>query len=353
VTIAIVTEIDDHFAGKLSPDTYHGVVLLLRRLTPFVKVNDKISNDYNVNFVTKNIIKLVQGDNKMDQNQLTAMTFRRVKEAIEKVAVGNGPLPDVSDENITTVAEDYAARIVSDVFGGKTPATSQFVEKYYEMDPDTEDLLDNGSLVVDGMKVLIEDPKFRVGIPNIMKPEQISNARVTNRWATVEQTKIRDRILSFVAVYGDGVKRKVVHPVDLAWLVKKDSIPRIDTIMTTEGVFLDEKPTAKMVAFLKERMKYMGENFDPKFHKIQTGIDGDVIPLAEYLVNEGLIPEDGSEYTVWNSEGTGVFTGTSRSIVAWAEELYYVGDKYEGFKVGREGVIDSVSLKEFVEEYDG
>lgn len=346
----VVGRMEDVFEIRIGTHEYVNIMLLLRNLVKFVRSHRTEENDHEVLGVTGNIIKLVQGDTRMDHNQLTAMTFHRVKEAIEKVARNTGQ--NFGDQNIVNVAEEYSAKILADVFGGEVPANSQFVDKYYEMDPVTEDLLDNGSLVVDGMKVLIEDPQFRAEITNIMKPEQISKARMTNRWATVEQSKVRDRILSFVAVYGDGIKRKVVHPVDLAWLAKKDSIPRIDTIMTTEGVFLYEKPTAKMVAFLKERMKYMGENFDPKFHKIQTGIDGDVIPLAEYLINEGVIAEDGAQYTVWNEEGAEVFVGTPRSILGWAAELSDAGgSKYVGFSVTRVGDVTGHTLEKFVEDH--
>lgn len=347
----VTEQIEDMLDYNLSDDNAYRIVLILRGLIQFVRTHYFDENEHEVIVVTGNIIKLVQGDNKMDQNQLTAMTFRRVKEAIERVALSTDP--NFGDERITTVAEDYANRIVTDVFGGKSKfelRSSQFVDQYYEMDPETEDLLDNGSLVIDGMKVLLEDPQFRTNIHDGMSAYEISGARMTNRWATVEKAKLVDGNLSFVGVYDDGIKRKVVREIRLAWLVKKDSIPRIDSLMNLEGMCLDEMPTAKMVAFLKHRMK-VAMHFDAEGLKIQTGIDGDVIPLTDYLVNEGVIPEDGTEYAVYNEEGTTVFTGTPRSIEGWAVELSDAGgDKYGGFEVGREGMMGGVSLTAFMEE---
>jgi len=352
-----VTErIEDVFEGRIGPNEYATIVRLLRGLVEFVRTHRFDENDHEVMVVTGNIIKLVQGDNKMNKNQLAAMTFRRVKEAITRVALGS----DFGDDRITTVAEQYTYKIMTDVFGGKTPfeiQSSQFVEKLYEMDPETEDVLDNGTLVIDGMKVLIEAPSLRHAIYEGMTPDEISEARVTNRWATVEKSKVVDGRLSFVAVYEDGIKRKVVQQVDLAWIVKKDSIPRIDTLMTAEGHFREEMTTEKLVYFLKGRMKVI-RDFDPKIFKVQTGIDGDVVPLEEYLVTEGVIPtqdggaeEDDTEYTVWNEAGSPAIRGTIRVILNWAIALLQASGTYEGYEVGREGMMGGVSLKEFVEEH--
>lgn len=348
----VTEQIEDIVEGRVGSGEYVTIVQLLRGLVRFVRTHRFEENDQEVIVVTGNIIKLVQGDKKMDQNQLSAMTFRRVKEAISKVALGS----DFGDDRITTVAEDYANRIVSDVFGGKSKfevRSSQFVDKYYEMDPETEDVLDNGSLVIDGMKVLLEDPAFRQKIHEDMAPYEISAARVTNRWATVENRKLIGANISFIAVYGDGIKRKVSLAVEHAWIVKKDSIPRIDTLMTNEGTYLSELPTAKMVAYLQDRIK-VAMRFNLGEYKIQTGIDGDVIPLTKYLVEEGAIPEDGTEYTVWNVEGNVVFTGISRSVTEWAVELFDDGvDKYAGFEVGQEGMMGGISLAEFMREHGG
>jgi hypothetical protein len=230
----------------------------------------------------------------MKKNDLVSMVYSRIAGAVNRLeerlnyGVLDGPAP-------SDIMEDCAVRIVEDVFSGKISAGSDLVSRYYEMDPETEDVLHNGTLVIDGMKVLIEAVDLKVDIAEDMTEFANHTARKTNRWATVTESKIVDYKdgphLAFVGVYDDGVKRKISYPVDYAWFVKKDSIPRIDTLMNLEGMLLEEAPTAKMVAFLKDRMK-VAMYFDAKQLKIQTGIDGDVIPLEEYLIDEGVGGEE-------------------------------------------------------------
>lgn len=296
----VTEQIEDVFEGRVGSNEYTAIVRLLKELVLFVRTHWTVENDNEVIVVTGKIIKLVQGDNKMDKNQLVAMTFRRVQKAIQEV-VRNGV--DFTDDRIADVADEYAAKIVTDVFGGKIPfeiQSSQFVDKYYEMDPETEDLLDNGTLVVDGMEVLVESPSLREEIHDRMSAADISKARMKNRWATVENSKIRDGILSFVALYEDGIKRKVVQQSDLAWLVKKDSIPMI----------------------------------------------------AED-VSAGTGEKDHINYVVWNKGGIPVFVGTISAVLDWVAELPEVFDWHVGFEVSPEDVRATVSLKEFVEENNG
>lgn len=347
----VAEQLEDTFEGRIGPNEYAAIVKMLKGLVEFVRTHRFEENDHQVIVTTGDIIKLVQGDNKMNKNKLQAMTFRRVQEAIQEVAWR--PVTP-TNEVVDTVAEAYAAKIVSDVFGGKVPTSAEYVDKYYEMDPESEDLLDNGSLVIDGMKVLIEDPDFRQNIYDGMTALEISNARMTNRWATVEKAKLLGDRLSFVGVYDDGIKRKVVREIALAWLVKKDSIPRIDTLMNLDGVLLDEMPTAKMVAYLKDRMK-VAMHFDVKQLKIQTGYDGDIIPMEQYLVDEGIVAVQGEEdnYEVFNEEGNSCFFGSIEEVCTWARGLADYGDaKYAGFEVTHSTQADT-TLEEFMQQHGG
>lgn len=382
---AVVTEIDDRFGGSLSSDAYHKVVLALRTYALFVRGNDDETNVNQSYYTTQLIINIVQGDNKMDKNQLTAMVYRRVIEAMNKAEHGavNGyePGPLASD-----IAEDTSVRIVEDVFGGKVPnQTSEYVDEYYEMDPETEDLLDNGTLIMDGMVVLAENPTSRTSVPTEDSgPAKVTDARMRNRWAKVENSKVYNdqngTMLSFVAVYEDGVKRKRTCTVGHAWLVKKDSVPRIDTLMTDEGGVLESMTTAKMVAFFKDRMKFMGEHFNPIGYKIQTGIDGDVIPLDEYLIAEGVMAGSTEKtastrefgdyslvlggptskefaslvYEVFEKDdGNCVLVGASDDVLAWAEGVYKQTGDYDGFTVRRGDGFEDVELAEFVRNHNG
>ena len=118
--------------------------------------------------------------------------------------------------------------------------SSLFVDKFYEMDPQFEDLLPDGTYLQDGMVVLVEDSFIRADPSNDNKYE-IERARETNRWATVSHIKVMKRwehddmgrvlgesspLVSFVATYGDGTKKKRSYDASYAWIVKLDSMPK-------------------------------------------------------------------------------------------------------------------------------
>ena len=117
-------------------------------------------------------------------------------------------------------------------------STSLFVSKFYEMDPQFEDLLANGKDLKDGMIILLEDSMFR-GDPDSTSPYEQEKVREINRWCTVSQVNIQRRfdtdelgrviqeaspLVSFVATYGDGVKKKRSYDSSYAWIVKLESM---------------------------------------------------------------------------------------------------------------------------------
>lgn len=285
-----VDQLNGHFKFKLSLHTQYQITLVLRKVALLAKQHAV----FDLHEYSGMIIEFVQGDVNMDNMQQTSdMILRRVREALEKVT------GSVSNVTKADVAIECTDRIVSDVFGNKPPVNPTYVGKYYEMDPETEDVLHNGNLLMNGMKVLIEDPSLRMRIHDRMTEEETSKARMMNRWATVTEFRQTNALkadapmISFIALYEDGVKRRVDVLQAYAWIVRKDSIPRIDTLMTLEGHILERYPTAMMVEYLDHRVK-VTPSFDPKQLKIQTGIDGDVISLQEYLVAEGVIDEEES-----------------------------------------------------------
>jgi hypothetical protein len=97
------------------------------------------------------------------------------------------------------------------------------VPKYYQMDPETEDLLPNGSSLANGMKVLLADPDER-GRPEKTEDWELDRALERNRWCTITDLKIKGQLVIFVAVYADGTKRKRKSYLHHSWLVKIDSI---------------------------------------------------------------------------------------------------------------------------------
>jgi len=112
-----------------------------------------------------------------------------------------------------------------------------FVDKYYEMDPQTEDLLHDSGMLEEDMVVLIADSKYRAHINEVSlsSDENVDHARKFNRWATVTYRVVwSDYSVSFVAVYEDGTKRKFHVSQHCAWFVKLNSLPSPRLTDTTD-----------------------------------------------------------------------------------------------------------------------
>lgn len=130
---------------------------------------------------------------------------------------------------------------------------SQFVDKYFEMDPKTDDMIRKGTLLMEGMTVLLESSEWRIrlvqeGQPVVLREgyAETEQARRWNRWVTVEDLGWGGPdICSFVGVYSDGTKKLIQVPENCAWYVKKSSIP------DPEALALEEEAQAK--ADLQER----------------------------------------------------------------------------------------------------
>jgi|SRR5215204_4998258 len=100
-----------------------------------------------------------------------------------------------------------------------------FVDKYYEMNPGEEDLLPDGSFLVDGMRVLFGDPSLRIDVYEEMSPKDLENARKFNRWCTISYIIQGREEVSFIARYDDGTKKKIMIGGIYPWFVKIDTIP--------------------------------------------------------------------------------------------------------------------------------
>ena len=100
----------------------------------------------------------------------------------------------------------------------------------YEMNPETDEVLFDGRSLKNGMVVLLEDEGLRA---------HCSDPRIFNRWALVSEVQVvlgdDGKIIGFIATYSDGTKRKRLDDIRLAWLVKKDSIPKEDPIQVNMG----------------------------------------------------------------------------------------------------------------------
>lgn len=188
-----------------------------------------------------------------NEKQNTEIVFRRLYEVLNKQNQTLKSGLDCFDTQMAAI--HYSEMIVNDLFGDGTTGTdetvSEFVDKYYEMDPATEDVLADGTLVRDDMRVLIESPNMRGLVKNNMGPFDLNHARMWNRWAWVENSHIERNeagvaLLSFVAVYDGGVKRKLVCSASYAWIVKKGSIPPLETTIYDETTDVEEERRAKL-----------------------------------------------------------------------------------------------------------
>lgn len=116
-----------------------------------------------------------------------------------------------------------------------------FVQKYYLMNPDTEEILFDGAELRDGMKVLIEDPQLRETITDRLgeDPEAFARAMQMNRWCTVSDFTSDFPNIEFIATYEDETQRKMTVDSKKAWIVKMSSIPEDERLASIRAILTD------------------------------------------------------------------------------------------------------------------
>lgn len=105
---------------------------------------------------------------------------------------------------------------------------TEFVSKYYEMNPETDELVPNGHGLKEGMIVLFDNSDLREDsrhTPSALLETVLYSSREKNRWCSVTNLEYEGEQMSFIGVYEDGISRRREFDVKEAWLVKKDSIP--------------------------------------------------------------------------------------------------------------------------------
>lgn len=118
-----------------------------------------------------------------------------------------------------------------------TTIPSEIVSKFYETDPQTDDLLPDGEHLKDGMVVLIESRMLREYVSNsdeVVRPYRQDRIKENNRWAAVSHLVYHGDIVSFIATYADGTKRKRTYACGYAWVVKLDSVPNDEQLPTCD-----------------------------------------------------------------------------------------------------------------------
>lgn len=116
-----------------------------------------------------------------------------------------------------------------------------FVQKYYLMNPDTEEILFDGAELRDGMKVLIEDPQLRETITDRLgeDPAAFAHAMQMNRWCTVSDFTSDFPNIEFIATYEDETQRKMTVDSKKAWIVKMASIPEDERLASIRTILTD------------------------------------------------------------------------------------------------------------------
>jgi hypothetical protein len=143
------------------------------------------------------------------------------------------------------------------------PWDSLFVDKYYVMDAENEDLLFDGTKLRNGMEVLIEAPDFREDMMKPLNARAMNGALKYNRWSFVSELQVLPNAVSFIAIYDDGSKRKMDVPRYMAWFVKKHTMPPAE-----QGLGFETVPI--LPEFDPSETADMREYFPPNATAVET-----------------------------------------------------------------------------------
>lgn len=173
-------------------------------------------------------------------------------------------------------------------------ANKGYVSKYYEMDPETDDLIANGEQLENGMRVICEDPDPKNDLDTMQSGDRqwwnigITRERANrwNRWMTVSEVIPGDEITEFVGVYDDGTKKKFNVASLVGWYVKKDSL---ETVRQAEEAFAE---------IVREELDQ--RTFGSPWNKDQgTGLDGMELEMDRLKAEETNPPATETQDLSW------------------------------------------------------
>ena len=157
------------------------------------------------------------------------------------------------------------------------------VDKYYEMDPEEEDYLFDGTELVEGMLVTFADEGLRVDLSEELSEERRWKARRYNRWFEISRIKIQNNAtITFLAEYKDGTKHKFTHSVVYPMLAKKQRSATVGEIIaeqTMEAVERARKmgwefPSAVGVAQIPNEINSFQVEGQLQIDEVQTDNEG-------------------------------------------------------------------------------
>lgn len=192
-----------------------------------------------------------------------------------------------------------------------TLETANYTPMHYDMNPQTEDLISSGDKLENGMVVLLESSLVKeslsaLGRPGLGSEYALNRLKENNRWCEVTELQVTPRygetnspLISFVAVYADGTKRKRSYDASYAWFVKKDSLPKPAEPENTEAA--EET--------VKEPQSFVGHSFTE---------------MAGFDNAEG--SDDRVEYAEKDAEATMSMFPHQRALSITQEQLELVGE---------------------------
>lgn len=137
-----------------------------------------------------------------------------------------------------------------------------FIDRFYKMDPSSEDLLFDGTCLRDGMTVAVGDSSLRLEISDDMDAYAKDQGEILNSWYTISYTRTSGRYVTFMATYENGYKRKVTYPIQHPWLVKLISIYK------TDDLDIDPIPQLDSLGLPNTQVIPVYKTDDPKFTDI-------------------------------------------------------------------------------------
>lgn len=200
-----------------------------------------------------------------------------------------------------------------------TITSPEFVGRYYDMNPETEDLLPNGTLLKPGMIVLIENPSIRQELSDIPLLEEFGRSRMDrirmfNRWGTVQHVVEEDRRVFVTVEYVDGTKRILKTGLNEGWYVKKDSLPKEIVVNLSdkpgtddeETITFEQLGTGVRVTVPKSEITPDNPHYE-NVHVKNEAVIGEVASVSEDedgLKVEGTLTDEGMAYVKADADAT-------------------------------------------------
>lgn len=113
------------------------------------------------------------------------------------------------------------------------------VDKWYEMDPETEGVLFDGTEIKIGMVILPENPDMRVDVREEFSDKDLYRAHRTNRWFRVVRLQRVGSVVLLLAEYEDGMQTKLEIAITESWLFKLASVGVVPGKMEVLEVSVD------------------------------------------------------------------------------------------------------------------